>query len=858
MENLNTVPNTGTFGNSVQKINSNFDLIVNAINSLEYKTTRSKGIKNNGFVPSTTTLPNAVSGDWCMVLGTDNTFPARIWSFNGTTWTQGGEWNPGGINLTDYATKAEMNAAIVQAVSEVEIETVDNLNEETAASGKALDAHQGFVLAGQIDEVQGALDEITDEIFGKTLGKYNADDLNLNYVGGIINSSTGEINTQYSTWRTSPFLELPSTPTTITVHGVFPRNNNLGVVGCYLYNEAHVKIGYPSSIPTSGSSVSFTFSMNDYPTAKYIKITCYKSNGTTGDDTYITPVYVKGNRVSELEVEVEENENDINKLSKNLSQSIPFCFKGQYINTSGTIVINASAANAFATDYVKVKEGEIYEFANIGWESATLNHCWGYNVNKEPVSMLIGGYAKTAPFNGKIIIPSGISYIKAWGLITINPSLTFLRASEIEEKIKKYEFDIVGSYIKNDGTFAYNNNPTPIRTQMIKVTEGDVLVGKDLFWGGESSLSQCWGYDSNGSPVQELVPCYPASNPFNGKITIPSGVSYVCAFGRNSGNPMLYKTGSIYEDIDKAIANNIPKINYITVEQDGTNYNIIRTLLKSITDARKDNQYVIIIPNGSYFECDLKGKKYVTLHGESKENTIIYCDGTSSNVTPSDYTIEADANKPLSSVNKNNKHIFHLAEDLIIENCTLQSNDVKYCIHFENSAWSKATIKDCIFIATNNHSAVGFGLRWAQHAEFHRCEFRVTGCTNAVYTHNWDWQKTTAEHIPISGGGVFVKFEGCKFVNDNQNLLTVGEIGSFNNDMVVFEKCKTTNPTIRVLVETTGNRTYHIKKDGTYETNPLLVPYCMHLDMINCGVENSITFNKSNRPDFENYCKIIN
>ncbi len=187
MENLNNVPNTGTFGNSVSKINSNFDLIVNAINSLEYKTTRSKGIKNNGFVPSTTTLPNAVSGDWCMVLGTDNTFPARIWSFNGTTWTQGGEWNPGGINLTDYATKAEMNAAIVQAVSEVEIETVDNLNEETAASGKALDAHQGFVLAGQIEDVQDNLDELSELALEKH-------DLNLtgNYVGKYaLNKTTG-------------------------------------------------------------------------------------------------------------------------------------------------------------------------------------------------------------------------------------------------------------------------------------------------------------------------------------------------------------------------------------------------------------------------------------------------------------------------------------------------------------------------------------------------------------------------------------------------------------------------------------------------------------------------------------------
>lgn len=116
MENLNNVPNTGTFGNSVASINSNFDLVVNAINSLEYQTTRSKGIYNYGFTPSTTTLPNAVSGDWCMVLGEGDTFPATIYTFNGTTWTQGGTWNPSGIDLTGYATTSAMTTAIANSL----------------------------------------------------------------------------------------------------------------------------------------------------------------------------------------------------------------------------------------------------------------------------------------------------------------------------------------------------------------------------------------------------------------------------------------------------------------------------------------------------------------------------------------------------------------------------------------------------------------------------------------------------------------------------------------------------------------------------------------------------------------------
>ena len=116
MEDLNNVPSSGTYGAAINEVNANFSLIVNAINSLEYATTHSKGIYNNGFTPNTTTLPNSVDGDWCMVLGTGNTFPARIWTFNGTTWAQGGTWNPDGINLNDYATTSALNTAVANSL----------------------------------------------------------------------------------------------------------------------------------------------------------------------------------------------------------------------------------------------------------------------------------------------------------------------------------------------------------------------------------------------------------------------------------------------------------------------------------------------------------------------------------------------------------------------------------------------------------------------------------------------------------------------------------------------------------------------------------------------------------------------
>lgn len=163
MENLNNVPSTGTFGGSINQVNHNFGLVKDAIENVEGRTIRSKGL-----FPTQAALiaayPSPKVGDYAYV---GSSLPATIYDceVEGTwhnTQQQGGSES---VPLNDYPTKSEMNAAIAA----IEIETVDNLNEETAASGKALDAHQGFVLAGQIDEVhtkmQDGLNDVENAIF---------------------------------------------------------------------------------------------------------------------------------------------------------------------------------------------------------------------------------------------------------------------------------------------------------------------------------------------------------------------------------------------------------------------------------------------------------------------------------------------------------------------------------------------------------------------------------------------------------------------------------------------------------------------------------------------------------------------
>ncbi len=158
MENLNNVPSTGTFGGSINQVNHNFGLVKDAIDGLEGRTIRSKGLFPTQAA-LTAAYPSPKVGDYAYV---GSSLPATIYDceVEGTwhnTQQQGGSES---VPLNNYPTKSEMNAAIAA----IEIETVDNLNEETAASGKALDAHQGFVLAGQIGDVQDEVDELAESV----------------------------------------------------------------------------------------------------------------------------------------------------------------------------------------------------------------------------------------------------------------------------------------------------------------------------------------------------------------------------------------------------------------------------------------------------------------------------------------------------------------------------------------------------------------------------------------------------------------------------------------------------------------------------------------------------------------------
>ena len=301
------------------------------------------------------------------------------------------------------------------------------------------------------------------------------------------------------------------------------------------------------------------------------------------------------------------------------------------------------------------------------------------------------------------------------------------------------------------------------------------------------------------------------------------------------------------------------KFNYVTVQS--TAFNSIRDTLNKITDASELNRYIVIVPSGTYNECDIQGKKYVTIKGENRNSVIIKADGTSDNITPEDYFWEDYKNTALKNIPRSFKHIICLKEDLEIENCTFIANECKYVFHGENSGWTNCKFTNCVLKETNCDSTIGLGLRHVQHLVFKNCEIYSDSLSGILYYHNWTWKQTTNFKIPLYGGGSKCSFEGCK-LNIKRNLfISFDELASRNDDICLFENCsleseETIQPTINFSVGTNNNVSIAVDLENNHYSNLEEVPYCMRLIAIKSNFD-KCTFTNSNRKNYNNYVFLV-
>ena len=290
----------------------------------------------------------------------------------------------------------------------------------------------------------------------------------------------------------------------------------------------------------------------------------------------------------------------------------------------------------------------------------------------------------------------------------------------------------------------------------------------------------------------------------------------------------------------------------ITATRNANNYNSIRDLIKGITDASAKKSYEIFVPDGEWFEFDLQGKKYVKIIGQSRDKTILYCDGNSTNplhVAPTDFPYPAEVGKQIASINLIYKHVFFAKDDVHAENITIKQIAGKYCTHIDNANFQSVFFKNVRLISIDNSYPVGIGIWGGQSIVFEDfvIDYLESSPTTlrklGFFIHNAIGQ-TKGTYFKAENG----IFHGCGYG-------TIAELGSTQTDDWNFINCST---------DSIGEFFFMVDVGvvGTYP-NPRDVPYNIRLNTFGTNVDLVLDRPATNfpapnnvgtqRPDFYKY-----
>ena len=253
----------------------------------------------------------------------------------------------------------------------------------------------------------------------------------------------------------------------------------------------------------------------------------------------------------------------------------------------------------------------------------------------------------------------------------------------------------------------------------------------------------------------------------------------------------------------------------------------MRDAVSSISDNTAANRYVIFVKNGTYEEIDIKTKDYVDIVGESKAGVILYCNGLSTDNSPSDYNWGGGdyANIPINTIPKAWKHLFIHMSNSTIKNMTLKVNQCKYVIHQDNESNEyDAIVENCTLIREEDYNdtavtdlglyyIVGVGARIGQFQRYYDCDFvsniinaPSTYFTGAILWHNWR-SGTKEAGMTVKNCTAF----GCGFFANVNNLRTTGVY-----DLVDFIDCDADNSKSNVVLLTSTSSSAHPIVDGEY------------------------------------------
>jgi hypothetical protein len=269
-----------------------------------------------------------------------------------------------------------------------------------------------------------------------------------------------------------------------------------------------------------------------------------------------------------------------------------------------------------------------------------------------------------------------------------------------------------------------------------------------------------------------------------------------------------------------------------TVASSGGDYTSLRDAIKACIDADYYNRYVINVANGTYNEIDvyIPSTSYVgydsdiiKIIGQSRDETIIYLDGESTDNSPSDYQYGSYGSQAINTIPKTNKHLIWLQGSVTFQDITLHGKECQYVIHsdsYDQTALSKFNNVKLVHEENNTHqySVIGYGAQLDQRTEFVNCvfEYRTT-----LLTANDAWGVFWHNRSGGNGGDCSFLIQGCEFINCG--FIWTNEANSGFDDLVEIENCSTDTDA----------------KAIKYSSSNAANGYNINIEVTNCGIDNS-------------------
>jgi hypothetical protein len=471
--NFNTVPNTGTFGNAVNKINENFLLAKVAIDGIELSTTKNKGIFTS-VSSLETTVPSPNMGDWA---GVGTAFPVKLYVCNtaGTWVDSGSTWNGGDINLSDYVTNATFNG-LVGATNNINVDKLIPLSQGyyTLSTATAAVSDVNFKKIGVILSFKTMAHKIESwEFIGPSIANFNSVLYwKLIQSDNILSSTLMDKDGNY--------VDYDDITAANGAYFDYAGNVKTGAAAAitdYIYVYNILKVKYTGYIPVTSQKPSIVFYDKN---KKFISSVYAVSNSiiNVDIDTPTSAVYMRASffkTQTYKDFTIYSNINNIDALSKNINyqlsllqsyQSLSRNFDNTLNFNPQNLILDKSGLTSILHDIGFIGDslasGEIvYKDQNVLYYKDIYSFSWGQRLCKlceaDGINYSSGGLTTASWLSifGTSTVNSGWQPSGATALFSAKKHSTYMIALGMNDSNKAVP---IGNFDTDVDLLNYNNN----------------------------------------------------------------------------------------------------------------------------------------------------------------------------------------------------------------------------------------------------------------------------------------------------------------------------------------------------------------------------------------------------------------